>query len=158
VTEDGDIDLTGTEDPPADLPADPPADGEAKPRRRQTRRRTTSGPDAKTQELISAVNEGVTEIADALGSRSPDLSEILRRDAPLMGKVVAHHAAKRVALRQAVLRLFGPGSIVAAFRAFGPTVRHGLAVFTEWRIERAAERELWEAEHPSDEPPVPPAA
>lgn len=141
---DAELDVSGAE-PAAEPAAAEPA---AEPPKARRARRTSGAKatDAKSAELIEAVREGMTEIAEALADRSPDLSEILKRDAPQMGKVVAHHARKSQALRVAVLRLFGPGSIIAALRAFGPSVRYGYAAFHEWRLERAEAGALAERE------------
>ncbi len=127
------IDLSGKE--PPDAPATPKR-GPGRPRGSTTRGRPSS---QKEETAKAAFEDGAKQLAGAIEDRSPDFAMILKRDAAKMAAVVGHHAARFPALYRAVILLFGPGSLVYAVRAFGPTILHVRGYLAD---RREARREL----------------
>ncbi len=130
------LDLSGKTDP------DEPTDDET-PKRRTRKPRAPRQSSSKAQDAAAAFKDGVVKLGEALSERDPEgIGAILKRDAGKMGEVVGHHAARNPTLYRAVIFMFGPGSVVYAVRAFGPTLLHLRAALRERRERRQVEAEI----------------
>ena len=88
-------------------------------------------------ELRRRIEEGLVEVVELVESqlRWPDVAEVMRADVKRMSEVLAVRAGRHERVGRIVVFVFGKDSILAAGRAFGPTLR-AIGAHLPWRRER----------------------
>jgi hypothetical protein len=91
-------------------------------------------------ELRKLIEEGVNELAEWVADRGlTGVADAMKADAKRMGNVLSVRSVRHEKVARVVLVVFGKDSIVAAARAFGPTIREFGAWLRGRREERASE-------------------